>query len=265
MTAISATSAQSGRWVYYARLVSILARRDLVGDLKDTSLGLLWIVLQPLLLMVTFSIIKSFLKFGEEGIPYPLTSFLAIALWIFHASILQRAIPSIERNAGIIKKMPVPRILFPLSAVVVCLVEYAVTWVPMLGLIAYYQWHLGAGMLYLPLMVGLLALFSLGLGLILASIGIFKRDVVMMLPYSLQLWMFLSPVIYPISHVPEAYRGLYALNPMVGIVEGARNAVLKNAPPDWALLQPTLIAIAIVWVLALLLYPRMSRYFADVL
>lgn len=253
------------RWTYYARLVGALARRDIITGFRDTALGIFWLILRPTLLMIAFSVVRSIVRLPDDGLPYALSSFVAITAWLLHTSLLSNTVPSIQRNAGILKKIAVPRMLFPLTAAIVALFEYAVTWLPLAALLIYFQWPLHPSLAFLPLLLLLLLAFSLGIGMLIAALGVFKGDVMLTLPFVLQLWFFVSPVIYSASRLPEEYNWLFYANPMFGILEGFRDVILRGTVPDLALLMPAIIASAVIWVIAIPVYNYMSRYFADVL
>lgn len=254
-----------GRWMYYGRLVQALAARDISALFKNAALGIAWVILRPTLFMLVFSVLRGIIKLPSDGLPYPLMSFTGVAAWFLFASILQRATPSIETNAGILKKMAVPRILFPISATGVSLFEYAFTMIPLAGLMLFYQWPAHWTWIFVPLLVCLVVLFGLGLGMLIASFAVYKNDLVLALPYALQIGLFLSAVIYPASAIPAEYQWLAQLNPMVGLIEAFRDVMLRGAPPDWASLTPLFIALAVTWILALPTFRYMSRYFSDAL
>ena len=259
------TSHPGGNWRYYASLIRVLAARDIVARFRKSLLGLLWVILRPVMLMLVMSVVRSIVRIPSDGIPYPLFSFTAITVWLAFAGTLSGTTGTISRNGGIIKKMRVPRILFPLSGIIVVLVEYAASWLPMIALLIWFQWGVDWHLLLLPLLLLWMLILGLGIGLIVASFGIFRTDITLALPFLVQLWFFLSPVIYPVSRVPPEYFHIYALNPMVGLIEGVRSVVLRSEMPDWSLLLPSLVAVIVVWAIALPLYHRRSKYFADAL
>lgn len=253
------------RWLYYGRLVQALALRDIQSRFANSALGLGWLVIRPTIFMLVFSVLRGALRLPDDGLPYELSSYVAIAGWFFFIGILSGATPSIQTNAGILKKMAVPRILFPISAVFVGIVEYVVTWIPLAALLVWFDWPLSWTLIYLPLLLLIVMLFATGLGLLLASVAVFKDDVLLALPHVIMLWFFLTPVIYPASRLPPDYRWLYHANPMTGPIEAFRDVILRGASPDWPSLLSIAVATLIVWIVAIPIFNFMSRYFADAL
>jgi lipopolysaccharide transport system permease protein len=253
------------RWAHYGRLVQALAARDVASRFANASLGLAWLVLRPTIFMLVFSVVRGALRLPLDGLPYPLSSFVAISAWFLFVGVLQGATPSIQANAGILKKMAVPRILFPISATVVAVLEYLVTWVPLAALLIWFGWPLSWTLIYLPLLLVIIVMLGLGLGLLLSSFAVFRDDILLALPHVLMLWFFLTPVIYPASRLPQQYRWLYHVNPMTGPVEAFRDVILRGAAPDWTSLIPAFVAIVVLWSFAVPVYNFMSRYFADAL
>jgi lipopolysaccharide transport system permease protein len=203
------------------------------------------------------------MRLPSEGIPYPLFSFAGISVWLLFVSVLQGATPSITRNAGIIRKMPTPRNVFPISGLTLSLTEFLFAMIPMAGLFVYFQWEVTWAVLYLIPIVIITALMAFSLGLLIASVSVFRNDLALILPFILQAGLFLSPILYPLSSVPEEYRALYSLNPMVGPLEGAHSALLRGEAPDWSLFLPAIAIIVVFLPLSTYVYHRMSRYFAD--
>lgn len=249
---------------YITSLIFALAKRDLTAQYRDATFGVLWAVLKPTLFMLVFSVLKGVMRLPSDGLPYPLFSFTGVAIWLLFVSVMQGATPSILRNAGIIRKMPTPRIVFPVSGLTVSLSEFVFAMLPLAGLIIYFGHALTWHALYLfPIaIITALTAFSLALGI--ATFSVFRNDLTLALPFVLQAGLFLSPILYPLSAVPEQYQGIYKLNPMVGPLEGARAAVLMGQAPDWNLFLPSLTLILILLPFSVFVYHRVSRYFADV-
>lgn len=258
-------SSPTNNWRYYANLVRVLAVRDIITRFRKSLLGLLWIFLRPIIFMLIVSVVRGIIRIPSDGIPYPLFSFAAITGWLMFIGVFSGTTSSIQRNGGILRKMRVPRILFPLSGVAVGIVEYAVSWLPMAGLLIWFGWSIDWHVLFVVVIVAWIVAFGLGLGLIVASFGIFRTDITLALPFLIQLWFFMTPVIYPVSRVPPEYLGLYSLNPMVGLIEGLRSVILRADWPDWSLMTPSLVALVVVWIVAVPLYNHRSKYFADAL
>lgn len=253
------------RWLYYGRLVRALTTRDIKSRFANSALGLSWLVIRPTIFMLVFSVLRGALRLPDDGLPYALSSYVAISAWFFFIGVMQGATPSIQNNAGILKKMAVPRIIFPISAAFVGFIEYALTWLPLTVLLLVFNWPLNWTLIYLPLLLVIVMALALGIGLLLASVAVFKDDVLLALPHVIMLWFFLTPVIYPATRLPPEYRWLYDVNPMTGPIEAFRDVILRGTPPDWTTMISIGVATILVWLLALPMFNFMSRYFADAL
>lgn len=246
-------------------LLRALAVRDVRARYRRSMLGPLWAVLQPLLLMIVFTVLHNFIGIPSDGIPYPLFSYSALVPWTFFAAAVTGCAPSVIANAGILKKMAVTREVFPLSAVVTAAFDFAAASIVLVGLRLYYGVPLDLSLLWLlPLML-LIALLALSVGMTIAALGVFKRDLVIATAFLLQLWLYATPIIYPLNSVPERWRTLYSLNPMVGLIEGCRNVLARGIAPDLHLLILGLPMLLLCFAVGWPLFRRMSQYFADVL
>lgn len=244
-------------------LLWALLSRDVKARYRKSILGPAWALLQPLVYMVVFTLLRGIVRFSSEGIPYPIFTFAALVPWSFFSNAVVASAPSVIINASIIKKISVPREIFPLSAVVTGLFDLLMSGLVLAGLMAYYRIRVGWALLWLPLLVLLTAMLAFGLGMFLASFGTFKRDLVMAAPFLMQFWLFVSPIVYPLSQVPEKWRALYMLNPTVGLIEGFRNVLLRAQSPPLVPLACSaaigLVILAITWPL----FRWISQYFAD--
>ena len=198
----------------YRELLESLVRREIAARYRQTLLGPAWAILQPLVLMVLFTMIQTFISIPSDGIPYPLFAYAALLPWTFFSNSIVFAAPSIIQNRGIVQKIYFPRELFPTAAVLVTLFDFAMAFVVLLGLMLFYGIVPKPTLVLLPILLLIQLLLSLGVGYMAAALGAFKRDVVFGMPFIMQFWMFLSPVVYSLSSVPEKYRALYLLNPM---------------------------------------------------
>jgi lipopolysaccharide transport system permease protein len=172
--------------------------------------------------------------------------------------------PSIAGNAGIIRKMGIAREVFPLAGVLTSLVDFLLSGLVLLGMMLVLGLPFGAGLLWLPVMVVMTAALAMGVGLGVAALGTYRNDVIFAIPFVLQLWLLASPIMYPLGTVPEGWRSLYELNPMVGIIDGFRTVVLQGIGPDPALMAVSALGTVVVWLLAWPLFRYTSQYFADV-
>ncbi len=258
-------SLRLGELWHYRELLYFLTWRDVKIRYKQTALGVAWAVLQPLITMVIFSVIFGQLaKLPSDGIPYPVFSYAALLPWGLFSGALQRAGTSLVTNANLITKVYFPRLVIPVSAVAAGLVDFAISFVVLLCLMLYYGIMPTWTIVTIPLFVLLAVLTALAVSLWLSALNVQYRDVQYMIPFLIQAWMYASPVAYSAGLVPTGpWRIVYGLNPMAGVIQGFRWALLGGNPPD------ELIAISVAMVLLLLIsglyyFRRMERTFADV-
>ncbi|MGH9772065.1 MAG: ABC transporter permease, partial [Candidatus Acidiferrales bacterium] len=217
----------------YRELLYFLVWRDVKVRYKQAALGASWAILQPLLTMLVFSLFFGRLaKVPSDGIPYPLFSFAALVPWNFFATSLTQSSNSVVGSANLITKVYFPRLAIPLASVLAGLVDFAIAGAVLLGLMAYYKRVPTIHILWLPCFVLLALLTAVGVGFWLSALNVKFRDVRYVVPFLVQFWMFASPIVYPTNLLPARWRTLYALNPMVGVVDGFRWALLgtKTAP-----------------------------------
>ncbi|MFV1958613.1 MAG: ABC transporter permease [Planctomycetota bacterium] len=248
----------------YRDLLRFLTRRQILARYKQTLLGVLWAVIQPVLTMVVFSVVLGgMVGVPSEGIPYPVYAYLGILLWQLASSVVARTTMSVVGNAGLITQVYFPRIVLPASATLSAVVDYAIAWVVLFVIMAVYGVAPHWTTLLLPLVVAATAVVAMGIGMGFAALNVRYRDVGQVLPLLLQLWMFATPVVYPAALVPERWRLLYAMNPMAGLVEAHRAAVLGHGP-DLILLGISLASGLVLAALGGRLFLRMERRFADI-
>jgi len=249
----------------HRELLASLVRREILSRYKQSALGPAWAILQPLVLMLTFSMVDRFAHLPSDNVPYPLFTFSALLPWTMFQNGVMMATPSIVTNASIVKKIYFPREVLPVSAVLVSLVDFAASLVVLLGLFAWYGRWPGRWVAVLPLLVALQLALGLGVGLLASALGTFKRDVVFITFFALQIWMYASPVIYPLSAVPERWRTLYLCNPMAGIIAGYRAALLDQGAPDFSALAVAGAISAVVLAVGYKDFKALERWYADVL
>ncbi len=254
-----------GELWHYRELLYFLTWRDVKIRYKQTALGVAWAVLQPLITMVIFSVIFGQLaKLPSDGIPYPVFSYAALLPWGLFSGALQRAGTSLVTNANLLTKVYFPRLVIPISAVTAGLVDFVISFAVLLGLMLYYGIMPTWAILTIPLLVLLVVLTALAVSLWLSALNVQYRDVQYMIPFLIQAWMYASPVAYSTGLVPTGpWRVIYGLNPLAGVIQGFRWALLGGNPPD------ELISISVAMVLLLLVsglyyFRRMERTFADV-
>jgi lipopolysaccharide transport system permease protein len=249
----------------YRELIFFLTWRDIKVRYKQAVLGIAWAVLQPLMTMVIFTVIfGNLLGTPSQDLPYPLFSLTALLPWQLFASALQRSSVSLVGNSNLITKIYFPRLAIPLSSVFAALVDFGVSFVVLIGVMLYYQYWPGWNIFWLLPLVLLALLTALSVGLWLSALNVQYRDIQHMVPFIIQVWMYASPIVYPIEIIPAGiWRWLYGLNPMVGVIQGFRWALLGGTPPDLTML----ISIAVVLVLlisGLYYFRRMEKTFADI-
>ena len=249
----------------YRELLYFLVWRDLKLRYKQTVIGIGWVVLQPLATMLIFSLVFGrFARVPSDGLPYPVFVYSALLPWNYFAAALNRCINSVVGEAHLISKIYFPRLLLPLAAPISGLVDFAVSLVLLLGMIAWYRLELSWAILTLPLFLLIAFLAALAVGLWLSALNVRYRDVGYTIPVLVQIWLFATPVVYPLSLVPEKYRLLYSFNPMVGVVEGFRWALLGKTRPDFGVLAVSLTVVTVILIGGLAFFRHMEDEFVDV-
>jgi lipopolysaccharide transport system permease protein len=249
----------------YRELFYFLALRDVQVRYKQTALGVLWAVIQPLLTMVVFTLLFGRLANLPTGnVPAPLFYFSALLPWIYVSSTVNTAGMSLVGNATLLTKIYFPRIILPASAALSGLLDFLVGSVLLLGFIAYYRLPIGSSLLLVPALIVALVVLVLGVGMFLAALNVRYRDVKYAIPFGLQLWLFVTPIIYPSSIVPERFRWLLALNPLSGIVEAFRYALIPSIGIRWASVGESLALTFAIFIVALVFFKRTERTFADI-
>jgi lipopolysaccharide transport system permease protein len=249
----------------FFNLLWALVMRELKGRYRRSLLGPAWAIIQPLFYMVIFTFIRGVLNISSEGVPYVIFTYSALVPWTLFSNGVTRCGPSVSSNAGILKKIAIAREVFPVAGVVVSLVDFLISSLILVGMMIWFRVPVGWSLLWLPVLVLLTVLLGLGVGLGVAALGTYKRDIIFGLPFLMQFWLLATPIMYPVGQVPGRWQFLYSLNPMVGIIEGFRAVMVKGMVPDLGLLIVSLLGIVVVWLVAWPLFRYMSQYFADVL
>jgi lipopolysaccharide transport system permease protein len=249
----------------YRELLYFLTWRDIKVRYKQTILGAAWAIIQPFFTMVVFSLFFGRLaKLPSDGLPYPLFSYAALVPWAYFANSLNQASNSLVGSGGLIQKVYFPRLTLPISGVLGGLVDFSLAFSVLLGMLVYYGVRPSANVLWLPLFLLLAMTTALGVGLWLAAINVRFRDVRFTVPFLIQLWLLATPIAYSSSLVAGPWRAWYALNPMVGVVEGFRWALLGlRTTPGPMVAVSTVVAIAVL-ISGAFFFRRMERTFADV-
>jgi homopolymeric O-antigen transport system permease protein len=249
----------------YRELLYFLIWRDVKVRYKQTVLGAAWAIIQPFFTMVVFSLFFGRLaKMPSDGLPYPIFSYAALVPWAFFANGLGKASNSLVGNSSLIKKVYFPRLAIPIASVLSGIIDLVLSFIVLLGMIFYFGIVPTINVIYLPFFLMLSFVASLGVALWLSTMNVQFRDVQYIIPFLTQLWLFATPIAYPSSLLPEPWRTLYGINPMVGVVEGFRWALLgTNTAPGPIIIVSTLIAIMLL-VSGALYFRRMEKSFADV-
>ena len=246
-------------------LLGFLIWRDVRIRYSQTVLGGLWAVVQPLLAMVIFTALFHRLAgIKSDGSPYPLFAFTGLTAWIFFSNAVTAAASSLVGNQQLISKIYFPRVLIPLAAIGAFVLDLLVNLVIVGGMMLYYRWSPVVSLVWVPFFVLEMLLAAAGVGLILAALNVHYRDVKYAVPFFIQLGLFVTPIIYSLGDIPERFHRLIGLNPMVGVVEGFRHALL-GSPARWPIIGESVAVTAALLVVGLFLFRRMERRFADVI
>lgn len=249
----------------YRELFYFLIWRDLKVRYKQTVLGAVWVIIQPLLATVIFTVFLGWLaRVPSGGIPYPLLVYTGLLPWTFFSSAISTSANSLVGNAHIITKVYFPRIIIPGAAVGGRLVDFAIALAMLSVLMIYYRVPATGNLLMLPIPIALVTLFSWGFGMWTSALNVKYRDIGVILPVFTQLWMFVSPVAYPVTLVPEKWRWLYFLNPLAGIIEGFRAAVL-GYEVNWGSLTFSTVITLVLFVYSAYGFRRMEKSIADII
>jgi lipopolysaccharide transport system permease protein len=249
----------------YRELLLFLTWRDLKVRYRQTVLGAAWAILQPLTAMVIFSIVFGQLaKLPSDGIPYPIFTFTALLPWNLFSGALTRATTSLVASPQLLSKVYFPRVLIPLSAMASSLVDFGFSFLILIALMVYYgvapTWH----MLALPFLILLALAAALGIGLWLSALNVRYRDVSYIIPFVIQVWLYASPVAYSSTLIPAQWQWLYGLNPLVGVIEGFRWALLGTTWQPGILVLLSVLIVLLIGITGLIYFHRMEETFADV-
>ena len=246
-------------------LISILTKRDIIGKYRRATLGSLYAIIQPVGYMLTFLLLGKVVGVNSEGIPYIIMLLTGLVPWLFFSNAINSFSTVIQVNADLIKKMPITKEIFLIVVLLVSFVDFLISSIVLLFFSIWYQLPITISLLWLPLIIGILILFMIGLGFIVATMGTIRTDIQFLLPFLLQLWMFASPVIYPLSQVPSSVRDLYILNPMTGIIEAIRTVISFGHSPDLSLLGISFVYVVIINCIGWPIFRHYSMYFSDVM
>jgi lipopolysaccharide transport system permease protein len=249
----------------YRELLYFLTWRDVKVRYKQTALGAAWAIIQPFLTMVVFSLFFGRLaNVPSDGIPYPIFSFAALVPWTFFANGLNQSANSLVLSGNLLKKVYFPRLTIPLATVLSGVIDFVLAFIILLGMMVFYGITPTKDVLWLPAFLLLALVTSLGVGLWLAALNVQYRDVRYAVPFLVQLWLFCTPIAYPSSLLSEPWRTVYGLNPMVGVVEGFRWALLGTREAPNAMVLISAIISVVLLISGAYYFRRMEKHFADV-
>ncbi len=247
-------------------LFYFLAWRDMKTRYAQTAIGAGWAIIQPLLTTLVFTVVFSYwAKVPSDGLPYPIFAYAAILPWTLFSRSLERSTLSVVNEGGLIKKVYFPRLIIPVVSTFINLVDFVVGFIILGAMMLWYQVWPTWGIITLPLFVAMAVVASLSVSMWLSALNVKYRDVASVIPLVTQLWMFASPVLYPSSIVPERLRFFYGMNPMAGVIEGFRWALLGKAHPDWKIVLVSAGVVLVLLVGGIVFFRRVERTFADVI
>ena len=248
----------------YRELLLTLAWRDVAVRYKQTSIGVLWAILQPFLTMVVFTFVFGrFANFPSKGVPYPIFTYSALLPWTYFASSVALASASLVSNRGLVTKVYFPRILLPLAGVTVPIVDFLLASVVLFGMMVWFQVWPSAAIILAPLFLAMAFLTALGVSLFLTAVNVRYRDVPYAIPFVMQMWLFLSGVVYAINALPEKWQWVLALNPMTAVIAGFQWGVIGTSPPELAKTLVSVGATAVFLIVGLWYFRRSEPRFAD--
>jgi lipopolysaccharide transport system permease protein len=249
----------------YRELFYFLAWRDVKVRYKQTALGVLWALIQPFFAMVIFTFIfERMANISTGGMPGPIFYLSALIPWTYFSSTLTTAGLSLVSNSNLLTKIYFPRLILPASAALGGLVDFLLATAMLIGFIVYYQIPTGWNLLLWPIMIVPLILLAFGAGAYLAALNVKYRDVKYAIPFGIQLLMFMTPIIYPSSVLPENYRWLLGLNPLSGLIEAFRFALVPTQQMSWSLLGFSMASSAVIFVAGVIYFKKTERAFADI-
>jgi len=250
----------------FRELLFFLAWRDVKVKYKQAAIGVIWAVLQPLLTMIVFTFIFGrFAKMPSEGVPYPIFVYIGLLPWQYFSSVLSQSTTSVVGGGSMVTKIYFPRLIMPASTAIAALLDFVIASVILGIMMVWYSVSVSWGILLVPLLLLLTIINAVGFGMWFAALNVRYRDVQFAIPFLIQIWMFATPVIYPSSMLGEKYAWILALNPMGGVIEAFRSAVLGHSAIPWGALGVSSGVGLLVFVGGMFYFKKVERYFADVI
>lgn len=254
-----------GVWAY-RELLFVLIWRDLQVLYKQAALGAGWAIIQPVFAVTIFTIVfGNFARMPSDGIPYPVFAFAAVLPWTYFAEAVRRSSTSLVNDSELVRKVYFPRLIMPLATVIAPLVDFVIALGVLVILMLFYGIDFTWKLVAIPPLMLVAGLLALSISLWLGPINVRFRDVKHTIPFMMQIWMYASPIVYPLSMIPEQWRWAYSLNPMVGVIEGFRWAVFDRGEPNFMATGISLAVIVVLLIGGLVFFKRMERSFADVI
>ncbi len=248
----------------HGELLYFLAWREIKVRYKQTVIGTTWVIFQPLMTILIFTVVfGKFVKVPSDGMPYPIFAFAGLLPWLYFAEAINRSSGSLVGDSNLIRKVYFPRLIIPLAAVATPIVDFVLSFAVFLGMMWWYGVTPTKGALFIPIFVVLAVATALAVGLWLSALNVRYRDIRHTVPFLMQFWMYASPVVYPVSVVPEKWRLIFALNPMTGVIEGFRWGLLGKESPDFALMIASAAVVLMLLFGGLVFFRQMERTFAD--
>ncbi len=249
----------------YRDLLRLLVWRDISAKYRQSALGVAWAVFRPLISALIYTLVFSVFVRVKTDIPYPIFAFSALIPWLYFSNALAAVTSSVAGASNLLSKVYFPRLILPLAAIGPGLIEIGIQLVVISFMMTFYQYPPGWPILVLPVFILLTALTALAFGIWLTALNVKYRDVGMSIPFFVQILMYLCPIVYPISVVPERFRTLYSLNPLVGVIEGFRWSLLGSKSPDWTAMIVSAIVLMALLISGLYFFRRTEASFADVI
>jgi lipopolysaccharide transport system permease protein len=250
----------------YRDLLSMLVWRDFSCRYRQSVLGAGWAIVRPVLSVLVFTVIFGMIaRLPSDGIPYPLFSFAAMMPWLYFSTALANATNSVVGGQGLLTKVYFPRLVLPLASVCGGLGDLVIQFVLLIALMLWYGVAPAWSVLLVPLFIFECMVVSLALGLWLTALNVKYRDINQLVPFLVQIWMYLTPIVYSSSMVPQRFRALYSLNPLVGVVDGFRWAMLGQTAPDWSMLAISSSVVLVLFISGLYYFRRTEQTFADII
>jgi len=250
----------------YRDLLTFMIKRNIKAKYKQTVLGGLWAVIQPFFMMIVFTLFFGRLaKIPSDGIPYSIFNYSAMIAWTYFSQAINQSGNSIIGESNLISKVYFPRLFIPFTPVLSGLVDFCIASLVLIAMMSYFHIYPTVTVVFLPLLILLMILTACGVGMILAALNAKYRDIQYTIPFLIQVWMFASPIVYPTSMIPQKYRIIYALNPMAGVIEGFRTALLRTGVFPIQMVVISFLVSLVLFSVGLVYFKQVERHFADVI